>query len=111
MGLGNDIARDTAVAGGDRRRYDRGAASGGWRQDWMGGFSRMRRTALIAAIVLAVLSTATTSAAAAVLTHTGSHVYSRTIPKPCFAHAPAGHPRRLALGCVCPAGEVVAHRP
>jgi hypothetical protein len=71
----------------------------------------MRRTALIAVIVLAALTTATASSAAAVLTHTGAHVYSRTIPQPCFAHAPAGHPRRLALGCVCPVGEVVAHRP
>ena len=71
----------------------------------------MRRTVLIAAIVLAALIQATTSSAAAVLTHTGAHVYSRTVPKPCFAHPPAGHPRRLALGCACPAGEVAPRRP
>lgn len=67
----------------------------------------MRRFALIAATIgVALLQAQTSSAAAPTLTRYGSHFYSRTQPSPCFAHAPKGLPKRLALGCICPAGEV-----
>jgi hypothetical protein len=68
----------------------------------------MRRFGLIAVTVVAALTQATTSSAAATLTHNGSHFYSRTIPKPCFAR-PMGpkFPRRIAMGCNCPRGQVV----
>jgi hypothetical protein len=71
----------------------------------------MRRIGLIAVTLVAALTQATTSSAAAALTHVGSHFYSRTTPKPCFVNVPKGLPNRLALGCNCPRGEVVAHAP
>jgi hypothetical protein len=71
----------------------------------------MRRFALIAVTLVAALTQATTSAAAAALTHDGAHFYSRTIPKPCFVHPPRGLPHRLALGCNCPNGEFVQRAP
>lgn len=67
----------------------------------------MRRFALIALTIAAALFQAQTSSAAApTLTRYGSHFFSRTQPAPCFAHAPKGLPKRLALGCNCPKGEV-----
>src|SRR5207248_5178803 len=69
----------------------------------------MRRSILIAATVVGMAIPAAATAATT-LTHTGARYYSRTIPKPCFARPPAGHPRRLARGCACPRGEV-ATRP
>ena len=71
----------------------------------------MRRFGLIAVTLVAGLTQATISSATAALSHTGSHYYSRTIPKPCFVHPPKGLPNRLALGCNCPAGEVVQRAP
>jgi hypothetical protein len=71
----------------------------------------MRRFGLIAVTLVAGLTQATTSSAAAALTHVGSHYYSRTIPKPCFVNVPKGLPNRLALGCNCPRGEVVPRAP
>jgi ABC-type nitrate/sulfonate/bicarbonate transport system substrate-binding protein len=72
----------------------------------------MRRFALFAVIFAAALFQAQTSSAAApTLTRYGSHFYSRTQPTPCFAHPPKGLPKRLALGCVCPRGEVVPKAP
>ena len=62
----------------------------------------MRRFGLIAVTLVAALMQATTSsAAAAVLSHAGSHYYSRTIDDPEWR----GH---LAN---CPAGEFVARAP
>ena len=49
----------------------------------------MRRFGLIAVTLVAGLTQATISSASAALTHTGSHYYSRTIPKPCFVHPSA----------------------
>ena len=71
----------------------------------------MRRFGLIAVTLVAALTQATTSSAAATLTHVGSHYFSRTTPKPCFVNVPKGLPNRLALGCNCPRGEVVPHAP
>ncbi len=72
----------------------------------------MRRFGLIAVTVVAALTQVTTSSAAAVSTHKGSHFYSRTIPQPCFAKAMGPQfPRRLAMGCNCPRGEVVPKAP
>ena len=72
----------------------------------------MRRSALIAGVtILAALATATSASATPVWTHTGAHYYSRTIPKSCFANRPTIHPRRLALGCNCPVGELAQRTP
>ncbi len=71
----------------------------------------MRRFGLIAVTVVAALTQATTSSAAAVLTHEGAHFYSRTIPKPCFAHVPRGFTRRLVMGCSCPQGTFAPRAP
>ncbi len=71
----------------------------------------MRRFGLIAVTVVAALTQATTSSAAAVLVHDGSHFYSRTIPRQCFAHVPKGFPRRLAMGCNCPRGTFAPSAP
>jgi hypothetical protein len=72
----------------------------------------MRRFALIAVTIAAALFQAQISSAAApTLTRYGSHFYSRTQPAPCFAHPPKGLPKRLALGCTCPRGEVAPRRP
>lgn len=71
----------------------------------------MRRIGLIAVTLVAALTQATTSSAAAALTHVGSHFYSRSAPKPCFVNVPKGLPNRLALGCNCPSGEVVQNGP
>ena len=72
----------------------------------------MRRFGLIAVTVVAALTQATTGSAAVMLKHNGSHFYSRTIPKPCFAR-PMGpkFPRRIAMGCTCPRGHVVPKAP
>jgi hypothetical protein len=73
----------------------------------------MRRFGLIAVtVVVAALTQATTGSAAVMLTHKGSHFFSRTTPKPCFAR-PMGpkFPRRLAMGCNCPRGNVVPKAP
>jgi hypothetical protein len=71
----------------------------------------MRRFGLIAVTVAAAMTQATTSSAAAAVVHTGSQFYSRTIPQPCFAHAPKGLPKRLAMGCNCPLGEFAPKAP
>ena len=67
----------------------------------------MRRFGLIVVTVMvAALTQATTSSAAPVRVHAGSQFYSRTIPSPCFAHAPKHFPKRLAMGCSCPRGQM-----
>ena len=71
----------------------------------------MRRFGLIAVTMVTALTQATTSSAAAVLVHGGSHFYSRTIPKQCFAQVPQGFPRRLAMGCNCPRGTFAPKAP
>lgn len=72
----------------------------------------MRRFALIAVTIAAALFQAQASASAApTLTRYGSHFFSRTQPPPCFAHVPKGLPKRLALGCLCPRGEVAPKAP
>jgi hypothetical protein len=72
----------------------------------------MRRFALITLTITAALFQVQTGSAAAIrLTHYGSHFHSRTQPSPCFAHVPAGFPNRLAMGCICPRGEVAPKAP
>ena len=72
----------------------------------------MRRFGLIAVTVMvAALTQATTSSAAPVRVHAGSHFFSRTIPSPCFARLPTGFPRRLAMGCNCPRGQFAPKAP
>jgi hypothetical protein len=71
----------------------------------------MRRFGLIAVTVVAALTQATTGSAATGLTHEGSHFFSRTIPSPCFAHVPKHFPKRLAMGCSCPRGQVAPKPP
>jgi len=72
----------------------------------------MRRVGLIAVTVVAALAQATTGSAATMLTHSGSHFYSRTIPKPCFAQSMAPKfPRRIAMGCSCPRGHFARKAP
>ncbi len=71
----------------------------------------MRRFALIAVTMVAALFQAQTSSAAPALSHIGSRFFTRTQPPPCYAHPPKGLPARLALGCNCPAGEVVPTGP
>jgi hypothetical protein len=65
----------------------------------------MRRFGVIAVTLVAALMQATTGSAATELSHSGSQFYSRTIPSPCFAHAPKHFPKRLAMGCRCPRGQ------
>jgi hypothetical protein len=66
----------------------------------------MRRFGVIAVTLVAALMQATTGSAATELSHSGSQFYSRTIPSPCFAHAPKHFPKRLAMGCSCPRGQI-----
>jgi hypothetical protein len=71
----------------------------------------MRRFGVIAVTLVAALTQATTGSAATELAHEGSHFYSRTIPSPCFAHVPKHFPKRLAMGCSCPRGQVAPKAP
>jgi len=71
----------------------------------------MRRFGLIAVTLVAALTQASTSSAAPMRVHEGSHFFSRTIPSPCFARVPKGFPRRLAMGCSCPRGQFAAKAP
>ena len=71
----------------------------------------MRRFGLIAVTVVAALAQATTGSAATGLTHEGSHFFSRTIASPCFAHVPKHFPKRLAMGCSCPRGQMAPKAP
>jgi hypothetical protein len=71
----------------------------------------MRRFGVIAVTVLAALTQATTGSAATAMSHQGSHFFSRTIRSPCFAHVPKHFPKRLAMGCSCPRGQMAPKAP
>jgi hypothetical protein len=71
----------------------------------------MRRFGVIAVTMVAALTQATTGSAATTMAHQGSHFFSRTIPSPCFAHVPKHFPKRLAMGCSCPRGQLAPKAP
>jgi hypothetical protein len=71
----------------------------------------MRRFGVIAVTVVAALAQTTTGSAATAMAHQGSHFFSRTIPRACFAHVPKHFPRRLAMGCGCPRGQLAPKAP